>query len=159
MKLSSKRLAEVVKRQRSALSIKQVDLSKATGINRALLSRLENEAFTPSVDQLCALAEVLKFRLSEVLVSEEAVSTSVEHSYKVAVAGTGYVGLSLAVLLAQHNEVTAVDILPEKKQDDPIPPKTADTMEVTWMLVLLGFALTTAMLAARRRKEEKNMRA
>lgn len=33
---------------------------------------------------------------------------------KIAVAGTGYVGLSLAVLLAQHNSVTAVDILPEK---------------------------------------------
>ena len=33
---------------------------------------------------------------------------------KIAVAGTGYVGLSLAVLLAQKNEVTAVDIVPEK---------------------------------------------
>ena len=35
-------------------------------------------------------------------------------SYKIAVAGTGYVGLSLAVLLSQHNEVHAVDIIPEK---------------------------------------------
>lgn len=34
--------------------------------------------------------------------------------YNIAVAGTGYVGLSLAVLLAQHNHVTAVDIIPEK---------------------------------------------
>ena len=33
---------------------------------------------------------------------------------KIAVAGTGYVGLSLAVLLAQHNHVVAVDIIPEK---------------------------------------------
>lgn len=33
---------------------------------------------------------------------------------KIAVAGTGYVGLSIAVLLAQHNKVTAVDIIPEK---------------------------------------------
>ena len=34
--------------------------------------------------------------------------------YNIAVAGTGYVGLSLATLLAQHNHVTAVDIIPEK---------------------------------------------
>ena len=33
---------------------------------------------------------------------------------RIAVAGTGYVGLSLAVLLSQHNDVTAVDIVPEK---------------------------------------------
>lgn len=35
-------------------------------------------------------------------------------NYKIAVAGTGYVGLSLATLLSQNNEVTAVDIVPEK---------------------------------------------
>lgn len=35
-------------------------------------------------------------------------------SYKIAVAGTGYVGMSIAVLLAQHHRVTAVDIIPEK---------------------------------------------
>lgn len=35
-------------------------------------------------------------------------------SYNIAVAGTGYVGLSIATLLAQHNRVTAVDVIPEK---------------------------------------------
>ena len=33
---------------------------------------------------------------------------------KIAVAGTGYVGLSIATLLSQHHEVMAVDIIPEK---------------------------------------------
>ena len=33
---------------------------------------------------------------------------------KIAVAGTGYVGLSIATLLAQHHPVTAVDVIPEK---------------------------------------------
>ena len=33
---------------------------------------------------------------------------------KIAVAGTGYVGLSMATLLSQHHEVMAVDIVPEK---------------------------------------------
>ena len=34
--------------------------------------------------------------------------------YKIAVAGTGYVGMSIATLLAQHHQVTAVDVIPEK---------------------------------------------
>ena len=47
---------------------------------------------------------------------------------KIAVAGTGYVGLSMAVLLSQHNEVTAVDIVPAKvelinNQKSPIVDK------------------------------------
>ena len=50
---------------------------------------------------------------------------------KIAVAGTGYVGLSLAVLLAQHNEVTAVDIIPEKveKINNKISPIQDDYIE------------------------------
>ena len=48
--------------------------------------------------------------------------------YKIAIAGTGYVGLSIATLLAQHNTVTAVDIIPEKvemlnRRQSPIQEK------------------------------------
>lgn len=35
-------------------------------------------------------------------------------TYKIAVAGTGYVGLSIATLLSQHHQVVAVDVIPEK---------------------------------------------
>lgn len=50
---------------------------------------------------------------------------------KIAVAGTGYVGLSLAILLAQHNEVTAVDIIEEKvnKINNKISPIQDDYIE------------------------------
>ncbi|CVI73547.1 UDP-glucose 6-dehydrogenase [Clostridiales bacterium CHKCI001] len=37
-----------------------------------------------------------------------------DRQYQIAVAGTGYVGLSIAILLSQHHKVTAVDIVPEK---------------------------------------------
>ena len=50
---------------------------------------------------------------------------------KIAVAGTGYVGLSMATLLAQHNEVMAVDIIPEKveKINNRISPIQDDYIE------------------------------
>ena len=44
---------------------------------------------------------------------------------KIAVAGTGYVGLSIATLLAQHNEVTAVDVIPEKVAYPPYRMSTS----------------------------------
>ena len=42
-------------------------------------------------------------------------------NYKIAVADTGYVGLSIATLLSQHHQVTAVDIIPEKGGHDQQP--------------------------------------
>ena len=38
----------------------------------------------------------------------------INHGIKIAVAGTGYVGLSIATLLSQHHQVKAVDVIPEK---------------------------------------------
>lgn len=111
--LSADLLASKVASQRKAKKITQSDLSKATGINRALISQLENKEFTPSANQLMALASVLDFNINDVF-TEPAKVKEISKKYKIAVAGTGYVGLSLAVLLAQHNDVTAVDIIPEK---------------------------------------------
>ena len=50
---------------------------------------------------------------------------------KIAVAGTGYVGLSIATLLAQHHQVTAVDVVPEKveKLNSKISPIQDDYIE------------------------------
>ena len=50
---------------------------------------------------------------------------------KIAVAGTGYVGLSIATLLSQHHEVTAVDVIPEKveKINNHISPIQDDYIE------------------------------
>lgn len=51
--------------------------------------------------------------------------------YNIAVAGTGYVGLSIATLLSQHNHVTAVDVIPEKveKINNRISPIQDDYIE------------------------------
>ena len=113
--LSLKLLSDTVSAHRKAKGLTQIQVSKMTGINRTLLSRLEAQDYTPSIDQLLALSEVLAFDPAAMLVDPEATaSIPVEKQYKIAVAGTGYVGLSLAVLLSQHNVVTAVDIVPEK---------------------------------------------
>ena len=111
--LSLPLLSSTVHSRRKTLKLSQAELSKTTGINRSLLSRLETEDYSPSVDQLLSLSKALDFNINDVIVEDEEQSKPVSRK-KIAVAGTGYVGLSLAVLLAQHNDVTAVDIVHEK---------------------------------------------
>ena len=111
--LSLEKLSETVANKRKALKLSQSAITEMTGINRSLLSRLESANFTPSVDQLLALSESLEFDINELFFDDETEPATVERK-KIAVAGTGYVGLSLAVLLSQHNDVTTVDIVPEK---------------------------------------------
>ncbi|HAX1563242.1 TPA: nucleotide sugar dehydrogenase [Enterococcus faecium] len=114
-KLSQKRLAQIIIDSRKSLKMTQQQLAVATGINRALISRLESLDFIPSIQQLESLAEVLNFEPTDLFINESNKSNRTKHQSKnTAVAGTGYVGLSIATLLAQHNQVTAVDILPEK---------------------------------------------
>jgi len=113
-KLSLPLLARTVVSRRKAQKLTQAQLAARTGINRSVLSNLERGAHTPSVDQLEKLADALSFEIADLFTAAQEALPAPEKSYKIAVAGTGYVGLSLAVLLSQHNEVTAVDILPEK---------------------------------------------
>ena len=111
--LSLKLLSETVILRRKALKLSQAELSKRTGINRSVLSRLEAEDYSPSVDQLLSLSDVLGFSISDVLAEDEATGASLLRQ-NIVVAGIGYVGLSLAVLLSQHNDVIAVDVVEEK---------------------------------------------
>ncbi len=114
-KLSMSLLAELVAQKRKEKSMTQKELAEATGINRSLVSRLEKKDFIPSIPQLERLGEVLGFDLNAVFINSETTTTLRSTSpMNIAVAGTGYVGLSIAILLAQHNKVTAVDIIPEK---------------------------------------------
>lgn len=115
-KLSISKLVDTVIRERKTKGLTQIQLAEATGINRAMIGRLEKSDYTPSIDQLQKLGEVLGFEVVDLFTEEkEAPSTAaLDRTYNIAVAGTGYVGLSIATLLAQHNHVTAVDIVPEK---------------------------------------------
>ena len=115
-KLSFRLLAEIVKTKRKEKGLTQIDLAKLTGINRSMIGQLENMTFKPSIEQLEALAEALDFDITNLYVDDAKATPKAAPAkrYKVAVAGTGYVGLSIATLLSQHNHVTAVDIIPEK---------------------------------------------
>ena len=169
--LTLSKLAKTVSSRRKAMKMSQAVLSEKTRINRSVISKLESAEFSPSVDQLLALAAVLGFAPEGVLEGDEedakgetalgamtnalaeasitqnaaGMNSSAKNAAeskatanknkksdadanaglgntaaaklprkRIAVAGTGYVGLSLAVLLSQHNDVTAVDIIPEK---------------------------------------------
>ena len=161
--LSLSLLSSTVISRRKAMKLTQANLAKSIGMNRSMLSKLETQGYTPSIDQLQAIARFLEFDPTDLFIEQEmtvsgdpthistgtgvstegsadtdvstqahtdtslstlgsttasaasdSIGTDAPSSLKIAVAGTGYVGLSLAVLLSQHNEVTAVDILPEK---------------------------------------------
>ncbi len=120
-KISKKIVAETITAKRKEKKLSQAMLSEMTGINRSMIGRAENEEFMPSIEQLQTLGEVLGFEVTDLFVEEGTTAPAaaanhitVDKKYNIAVAGTGYVGLSLATLLAQHNHVTAVDIIPEK---------------------------------------------
>lgn len=113
-KLSTALLADLITTNRKKLSMTQQSLAASTGINRSLISRIEKEDFLPSIPQLEQLGEVLGFDPVDVFTEDTKRKRIIQEPMNIAVAGTGYVGLSIATLLAQHNHVTAVDIIPEK---------------------------------------------
>ncbi|HHT96190.1 MAG TPA: helix-turn-helix transcriptional regulator [Clostridia bacterium] len=60
-KLSTAKLAEIMKTRRKKLNLTQEDLSKKTKINRSIISRMEKNNFIPSIIQLENLAKALQF--------------------------------------------------------------------------------------------------
>ena len=119
-KISYSKMVDTIFNLRKTKKLTQAQLSELSGINRTMLGRIENNDYIPTIDQLQSLGDVLGFELTDLLVDEASLSTpktvpaKAERKYNIAVAGTGYVGLSLAVLLSQHNHVTAVDIVRHK---------------------------------------------
>ncbi len=113
-KISQSHLADLIITHRKNNSITQAQLSEITGVNRTMLSRIESGDYIPSLQQLTAIANTLDFDPAEIFVSADEKEPEKVSPLNIAVAGTGYVGLSLAVLLAQHNHVTAVDIMQSK---------------------------------------------
>ena len=115
-KISAKLLSNVLKRNREKYNISQQQIAEKTNINRAMISKIETGKYMPSIEQLEKLEKVLHFTIDDILQDtsvKESKPVKVKHM-KIAVAGTGYVGLSIACLLSQNNTVKAVDIVPEK---------------------------------------------
>ena len=114
-KISYQKMADMIIAKRKEKKITQAQLAEMTGIHRAMVSRIEAQEYIPSINQLQAIAEALDFEITDLFEEEKTVNKiSIDKKYNVAVAGTGYVGLSIATLLSQHNHVTAVDIIQEK---------------------------------------------
>lgn len=114
-KLSQQKLAELIARKRQEKKLTLEKLAAATGIPSDLIYRLESGDYIPSIPQLEQLGDILNFDIEDIFTcSSTNQNVSSSSPLNIAVAGTGYVGLSIAILLAQHNHVTAVDIIPEK---------------------------------------------
>ena len=126
-RINIKQLGKMIKTSRENKNISQQDLSKKTKINRAMISKIESGKYIPSIEQLDSLQKELNFSIDDILFDDsvkEKKTINLKHM-NIVVAGTGYVGLSIACLLSKHNTVKAVDIIPEKvdlinKKQSPI---------------------------------------
>lgn len=115
-RLSYTKMADIIIAKRKEQKLTQAQLAEMTGINRGMISRLESLDYIPSIEQLHAIAKALNFEVVDLFEDDKPADNKLvlDKKYNITVAGTGYVGLSIAILLAQHNHVTAVDIIPEK---------------------------------------------
>ena len=96
-----------LKELRVSKGLTQLEVSKITGIPLRTYKRFEVD---PNY------ASSFKYQQAYQIIKESKISSNKSKikSYDIAVAGIGYVGLAVAVLLSQHNKVTITDVIPEK---------------------------------------------
>ena len=111
---SISKLAQIILTQRKLMNLTQQELADKAGINRSMLCRLENQDYIPSLDQLTRLANTLQFDVADVFIEYTAPVFHHVVPRNITVYGAGYVGLSIATLLARHHNVTLVDVIPDK---------------------------------------------
>ena len=133
----------------------QAYIEEKTGISRIILGKMERGEFQPSIEKLEVLCELYNLDPLSFFTEEGKEKKSQNEPMNIAVAGTGYVGLSLAVLLAQHNHVTAVDVIPEKveKINNHISPIQDDYIELYLKEKKLDLVATTDAKAAYKNAE------
>lgn len=68
--LSQEMLAEIVKKQRNAQGLTQEQLSDKTGINRAMIGKIERQEYIPSIPQLERLAQILQLNIDDLFVDQ-----------------------------------------------------------------------------------------
>lgn len=120
-KISHSTLMSILVTKRKEKNLTQAQLATVVRMNCSMIARMENGEYIPNLNQLESLGDVLGFELTDLIETETVLLEKatlkmplVDRVYNIAVAGTGYVGLSIAILLAQNNHVTAIDIIPKK---------------------------------------------
>lgn len=120
-KISRSILMNVLVEKRTEKKLTRSQLASIVGMDYSTIESLEKGICSASIEQLEKLGDALEFELTDLIENiENPLKNNLSRfelenkKYRIVVVGTGYVGLSLAVLLAQNNYVTAVDIIPEK---------------------------------------------
>ena len=86
-KLSVEKLVDTVHRLRKGKGLTQAQLAAATGINRAMIGRMENMDYIPTVEQMQALGETLGFEVVDLFVEDAATPTELKRNHTLRTGG------------------------------------------------------------------------
>ena len=76
--ISINKLSKIIKTNREKLNISQKKLCELTGINRAMISKIENGDYLPSIEQLETLGKIFKFEYEDLFEKEEKLDNILE---------------------------------------------------------------------------------